>query len=238
MYKSLFNLDEKTILIAGVLSHFHKALAMQFLEFGSNTVIVHKNLRDIPRFTQNIIDSNSIKPGYGRIKDISSSLESKEEASDILTQSAEFFGGVDVYIDTHHFSPQEQKKETLMTKKALEFLKGRVRSRLIYCFPDVKTLKDERFPAHQMKKFQEKVKNQALELKEFNITVNALFLGSMEDYLLDRFPKTRSLQEAMNQIQKIAPQSKIMNHIDVSKTLIFIASAMSSALNGQSLFLT
>lgn len=236
MYKSLLSLDEKTILIAGTLPGFHKALALQFLELGSDVALVHKDLKDMPRFTQNLTDLKLVKSSYGRVKDISSALEEEKDVIDVITHSAELFGGIDVYIDTHSFSSQTHKKKDLMSKKVLEFLKGRFRGRLIYCLPDIHALKDERFPSSMIQNVRKDIHKKALELKQFNITVNALVLGPMEEYLLDRFPKAKSIHEAMNQLNKKTSELKVMNYMDVAKVLVFISSSMSSALNGQVLF--
>ena len=237
MYKSLLNLDEKTIVIAGPLSAFHKLLALQFLELGSDVILIHNNLKDIPRFTQNLKELNSVKPNYGRIADISSPLEQPKDIVDVITHSAELFGSVDIYIDTHSFSPQGEKSRELMTEKVLEFLKGRRRGRLVYCVPDTKAFKDDRFPKLFTENLQKKIKEKTKLLKDYTITINALLIGPTEEYLLNRFPEKKSIQDAITDLNKKLPEAKIVNDSDIAKIIIFLASPMSTALNGQSLSL-
>jgi NAD(P)-dependent dehydrogenase (short-subunit alcohol dehydrogenase family) len=256
------SLSDRTAVVAGPFGPLVQNLASTLSENGADVamVVAPEELNMAQRFCQNLMDLREVSEKYGRSAAIDSQLKDEKSVRDAFSRSAELFGTTDMYIDTHlvhtqipfatdlpdpgHLPEvrgaaeksfdQALDKVRLASTTALSFIRNRSRSRLLVALNDLDLTRLKQLGSNRGEEFSIFVKSLAREVTKNHITVNALAIGASEDYLLNRHrPKSMSIQKELKDLQVILPQLRLVDYADVSATISFMISPLSSALNGQ-----
>lgn len=245
------SLTDKTIVISGRFGLLMQSLTQALTESGADVALLTNNATGAQRFCQNISELREVSDKYGRAAAIQSEPKNEEDARMGFGKSAEYFGTTDAYIDLNLFGAEipfyksEDLKKSedifssslnitqLMTQGALQFVRGRSRSRILYIFNEFDLLTLEKAQSKVGKNFLDFIKKQAVDSASENITINGLSVGATEEFLLSRFPKKPSIQLALKELQESAPERSLIDYNDISNVVTFIASPYSGAITGQ-----
>lgn len=254
MENSEFRLKEKTALIVGPLTRVHQTLANRLTQLGADVVMADQKIDFAQRFANQLMEAREINEKFGRAAAVAADLNSAEGAQDLIGRTAEFFGGVDIYIDGNGSAAPINFEEsvphidnilgrnlrgTLLAASAVvPFLKGRKRGRLIF-------LLDEAVTRGYMRASLASAARSGLigfatalarELSEFQITVNCVSMGLTEEFLLSAFPKTTSAQTALQEFRKFDPNAQITDPERIVETVAFLASPLAAGITGQNFY--
>lgn len=252
MKDSGFKLREKTALIFGPIQSIARSLAIFLTELGVDVALVDKNqFKEAERFAANLMDGREINEHRGRAAAIGDDFTSPSSAKDIVSRVAEIFGSVDVFIDTRLdvlakplSSSDKDFKEALqshleslsvISREFQNYLLARGKGRMIFLMNDFFHLgpKDKDLSKEAAASLSSFVHELARSVSEKPITVNGLSLGLTEEYLLARFPKAPSIEYAKKQIVADHPHARLVEPTEVANVIAFLASPLSSAINGQ-----
>lgn len=252
------SLADRTAVISGPLGPMMQNLASTLTENGADVAMLvsSEQLSMAQRFCQNLMDLREISERYGRSAAVESSFEDESSARDAFGRSAEIFGTTDIYIDTHlaHLNFPIGKKTELKeadakfsecfrrsritTDVALAFIRNRSKSRVLYVANQLDLFELNRMGSTKAAEMKEYVANLALETIKDHVTVNALALGISEDYLLSRgISGGASIQKELKSLQELLPGARLVDYLDISAMISFIVSPLSTALNGQTIYL-
>jgi NAD(P)-dependent dehydrogenase (short-subunit alcohol dehydrogenase family) len=252
----MIGLNDKTVVLAGPFGLLLQNLIARISENGADVAVITDDVKSCQRVCQNIMDMREVSEKFGRAAVVESALVKDESsANNAFSRSAEIFGGVDIYIDTHlwgmnipfHTSANlgdiegvfqsAFKKTQLMTDVAASYLKSRTRGRILYLFHELDVLSAEKAQAPIFKVFIEHLKQKSALLIGQHTTVNALSVGANEEYLISRFAKNLTIQKALQELQKTIPSAKLIDYNEISNFVTFLTSPSSSGLSGQVLHL-
>lgn len=253
--ETAFRLKDKTVILAGPVSSVTKGIAAVLTEHGADVALVAKDIEGVRRYVDNLTDTRQVNESFGRAMALSADLTDASAVSDAVSRVAESLGGLDVCVDTHYtmsyasFNTEDSIKNldqlldqsitpTLLTTHAsLKFLEGRQKGRLIYLMQDAvrSGLAGESLNGATRSGLVHFAKSVAREVIDKNITVNCVSMGITEEYLLSRFPQAATIKEAQQEMQKTAPQARIVDPIEIANVVAFLASPLSSAITGQTI---
>jgi hypothetical protein len=198
------------------------------------------------------MDLREVSEKYGRSAAIESDFSSQSAVQDAFSRSAEIFGTTDIYIDTqllgmslgyrsgaNKTQAEAQFSETfnrshITTGVALNFIRNRSKSRILYIVNDLDLNELEHLGSDKGSELREYVLRMAQETAKEHITVNALSVGVSEDYLLQKNKSAAvSIQKSLKELQAKLPNARLVDYSDISATISFLVSPLSSAVNGQ-----
>ncbi len=248
-----FKLQDKTIILSGTFNHQMQNMATTLTSLGADVALIGPSAQEARRFCDNLNDAREINSSFGRSLVIESSLDSESSVQEAVSRTAESFGGLDALIDSRMLSrhpksfsqsSSQEMMETfqdvlhstlLITQMALQFIEGRQKGRVIFVLHDSWrwALPGEELSSVFRSCLQQLTKTLAQEITEKNITVNALAVGVTEEFLLQRYPKSGSAELALKELKAHCPSARMVDAQDISHLVAFLASPLSSAINGQ-----
>ena len=248
-----FKLTDKTALLAGNFNLCMQSIASKLTEAGANVVLLTNEPKMAERYCQSLSDLREVSEQHGRAIVLESALYSEEKSDHYFSKTAETFGTADIYVDLTLYNfklppfckdiPKEFQDEFQrlflqfqnMTSAAAKFLRSRSRGRIIVLLHelDMQTCEGTSFSGFD--DFQKFLTTQASEIytPPNNTSFNAVAVGTNEEYLITRFPKSRTIQESLKELRQSQPQARLVEHNDVSNLILYLASPLSSGLNGQ-----
>jgi enoyl-[acyl-carrier-protein] reductase (NADH) len=245
------SLIDKTVALAGPFGLLAQSLTQALTENGADVCLLTDDAKAATRFCQNITDLREMSEKYGRAQAVEAKAASEKEAEMEFRRCSELFGTTDIYIDTHLYSSKipffmndvpastrdtfetALKKTHFMSRAALTFLRARHKSRILYVFNEMDQVALEKVQSRQINEFVEHVKKMALETIKDHITFNAMGLGVTEEFLLNRFPKSPTIQGSLRELQKVLPLVRLVEYRSICDAVTFMVSPLSSAINGQ-----
>jgi 2-hydroxycyclohexanecarboxyl-CoA dehydrogenase len=251
------NLRERTTVITGPLTNLTQNIASLFTQNGSDVVFIDKNVDACQRMAGVLNDQREINEKYGRAAAVKCEFDSAKACHEALSQAAQTFGSIDIYIDTL-FAPglapvksesaietfeelvnTELKPSFYFAQQVVAYLKNRKRGRLVFLVLDGAAHGSAMDTTHSLLRggMMSFAKSLSYELADQSTTANVLCVGPTEEYLLKHFPGSTSIKEALEKFKTLNPQAKLVNSDSVAGTLIYLCSAMGNAINGQTLTL-
>ena len=250
-FTDMNGLNDKTVVLVGPFGQLQQNLITRITEHGSDVAVITDDVKSAQRVCQNIMDMREVSEKFGRAAALELSIKDLKSTENTFSQSAEIFGGTDIYIDTHLYSlnipfftsdkignidsefNSAFAKIKMMTQTAAAFLKARTRGRIIYLFNQLDMWAADKAQSDVYVDFIEYVRTTGLDLAGQNTAVNALAIGVSEDYLLSRFGKAMTIQKSMLKLQESIPHAKMVDYNEIANMTSFIASPLSSGLSGQ-----
>lgn len=244
-------LNDKTVVISGKFGQLMQNLAASMTENGADVALITDEINFAQRYCQNLMDLREVSERYGRSAAIEMNAKSEDAAKDSFSRAAEIFGSIDIYIDTNLCQMQlpvnsgaavediekkfdaAYKDSMLMSQTALEFIKGRSKSRLIYLAHEMDIHFMDSQGSKRFQQFKDIVRAMSSEFFSEQLTVNIVALGVTEQYLLSRYPQCKSIREAFALVQEKFSQVRLVEYAELSTILSFISSPLSAAINGQ-----
>jgi 3-oxoacyl-[acyl-carrier protein] reductase len=261
MADSSFRLNDKTVVMAGPYGLLMQNLTAQLAECGADVAVLTDDYKSAQRVCQNIMDMREVSEKFGRAAAIEVKLHDEKSVTGSLSRAAELFGSTDIYIDAYLFglkipfyadanpgpactktAIEAQFHTTLefskaLSQAALTFVKSRARGRLLYLFHELDMVMAERAESNVFIEFQNQIRQMALKYSETQTAVNALAVGVNEEYLLSRFPKTPTIQKALQQLVQHRPNSRLIDYADIAQVVAFLVSPLANGLSGQTIHL-
>jgi 3-oxoacyl-[acyl-carrier protein] reductase len=250
-----FPLQERTVILTGGTTQIGASIANALADQGASVAFLDKNLEKAQRIADHLNDQREIKAGRGRRVAIQADLAKPHHAKEAVSKVAEYFGGVDIYVDAltiarsfsfesegfseelERFVDVNLKAPLYLTFEVLKFMKGRKRGRIIYFVQDISRIgyAGETLGAVSRTGLVGFARSLARDVAAYNITVNCLAIGPTEEYLLMRDPQASSIHQAQQELIKSIPQAKMTLPEDISGVVSFIASPASGAITGQTI---
>lgn len=257
MAEQNLNLRERTTVITGPLTNLTQNIASIFTQNGSDVVFIDKNSEASQRMANVLNDQREINEKYGRCAAVKCDFQSAKACQEALSQAAQTFGSIDIYIDTLFSASMapirsesavttfdelvmtELKPSFYFAQQVVAYLKNRKRGRLVFLVPDGAANGSGMDATHSFLRggLMSFAKSLSIELADQSTTSNVLCIGPTEEYLREHFTDTTSIKEALEKLKIINPNAKLVNSESVAGTLIYLCSAMGSAINGQTLTL-
>lgn len=255
MSTHIFPLQERTVILTGGTTQIGSAIAGALSELGASIAIIDKNVDKAQRLADFINDQREIKSGRGRAAPIQADLAKPHHAKEAVSKAAEYFGGVDIYVDAltiarsfsfdsenffdelERFVDVNLKAPLYLTHEVLRFMKAKKRGRIVYLIQDISRIgyAGETLGAVSRTGLIGFARSLARDVAPFNITVNCLAVGPTEEYLLMRDPQASSIHHAQQELIKSIPQAKMTMPDDISGVVAFLASPAASAITGQTI---
>jgi NAD(P)-dependent dehydrogenase (short-subunit alcohol dehydrogenase family) len=245
-------LKERTALLVGPLSRAYQSLAHKLTQLGGDVVLAAPEFEQAQRFANQLAESREINEKFGRAAAVKWQAQSANEARDMVSRAAEFFGGIDILIEgsapiaMQNFSDQSlnelgsayasQLAGALYTAHAiLPFFKGRKRGRMVFLLHDLphQGFTGNALAAATRGGLTNFVRTLAQETRDMNITINCLSQGLTEEYLLCSYAKAGSIQNALQELRKSRPLAQVTDGDRIADTLTFLVSAMGAGVSGQ-----
>ncbi len=257
MAEQNINLRERTTVITGPLTNLTQNIASLFTQNGSDVVFVDKNVDACQRMANVLNDQREINEKYGRSAAIRCEFDSAKACHEALSQAAQTFGSIDIYIDClfgtaaaplksenaiaifDELINSELKPSFYFAQQVVNYLKNRKRGRLVFLVPENASSGFILDTSHSLLRggLVSFVKSLSHELANQSTTANVLCIGPTEEYLLQHFQDSSSIKDALEKLKAISPQARLVNSESVAGTLIYLCSVMGSAINGQTLTL-
>lgn len=250
-----YPLQERTVVITGATTQVGTGVVTALSELGASIAIIDKNMDKAQRLADFIMDQREVEPSRGKAAAIQADLAKPHHAKEAVSRAAEYFGGVDIYVDAltiarsfsfesesffeelERFVDVNLKAPLYLTHEVLRFMKAKKRGRIVYFIQDISRIgyAGETLGAVSRSGLIGFARSLARDVAPFNITVNCLAVGPTEEYLLMRDPQASSIHHAQQELLKSIPQAKMTMPEDVSGVVAFLASPASHAITGQTL---
>ncbi len=250
-----FGLSEKTVLLTGTSSSVGRAIALRLSEAGANVALVDKNEERTNRLVNEIMDQRETRDSYGRAAAIVSDVSKSHHVKEAVSNVAQAFGGIDIYIDALFASRDmpiseggvteeldrlidlNTKAPYLITHEVVKFLKERRRSRIVYLTPDLASwgAEGESVAAITRTGLSHLAKVVAREHSTTTMTANCVAVGPTDDYLVTRAPNSSSAESALNLLTDKNAYVQMGDPNEIANVVVFLASGLSGAINGQTL---
>ena len=255
MNENTFGLSDKTVLLTGPNSMIGRAIATTLAETGANLALVDKNEEKTRRLANEIMERREINDKFGRAAAIVSDVSKLHHVQDIVGKAAETFGGIDIYVDALTVSRKiffdsdalteefdrivdvNLKAPFLISKEVLPYLKNRRRSRVIYLIPSLAKwgMTGESLSASTRTNLSHLTRVLSRETLDAPVTINCVSIGPTEDYLLDQNPGSASVQDILEDMKQKNEAIDLADPMEVAQVVRFLASSLSSAINGQTI---
>ena len=237
MNESTFKIRERTVVIFGPIDSVVQTMATVLQEHGADIAFLDSQASKSHRFITNLMDMRQIHNNYGRAAAIECEIKNPKDAKDALSRAAELFGSVDIIIDAQlsamNFT-EEDNPSKLLINEAIEFFVGRGKGRnILLCYEDavLRFLKDQKNQDHNKNLYNFIVeKSQSLFGKQ--ITTNGIAIPFTDELLLKHYSQ-QNIQDSINQVKKDWPLARLADPVDIAYTAAFLASPISSAIDGQ-----
>ena len=246
-------LIDKTVLLCGKFNLCLQNLASNLTESGANVLLLTDEPKMAQRFSQTLSDLREVSEKYGKAISFEEPFKAEQNPDHYFSKTAELFGTADIYIDLNLFNfdlplmskpiPESFKSEFAqqylifqqMAASAIKFIRTRSRGRVIALFHelDMLTCEDDQFTGFD--EFRNFIAKTAMTIAgpPHHTSLNAVAIGINEEYLLKRYPKLKTIRESIKELNNLYPTAKLVEHSDISNTTLFLASPMSTGINGQ-----
>ncbi len=257
MAEQNLSLRERTTVITGPLTNLTINIATLFTQNGSDVVFIDKNIESCQRVANTLNDQREINDKYGRATAIKCDYSTAKACQESLSQAAQTFGSIDIYIDGligTSLAPlkaeksleifedailSELKPSFYFSQQVVSYLKNRKRGRLVFLVSEPSIKGSPLDSIHSLVRggLISFVKSLSLELASQSTTSNVLCIGPTEEYLLQHFPETASIKEALEKMKQLDPFAKLVSSETAAGTLLYLCSTMGNSINGQTLTL-
>ncbi len=228
---SLLKLNDKTVAVVGEFSSMTHTILATLTEQGADVALLGKETPEARRVCEHINDQREIYPHYGRAGVISADLTNAKDAGDMIARVVHSFGRLDALVDTLPCTRPDFVLSAALVQESLKFLTSRPRSRLIW-LTHHRQLQDLSYAA-ELKALRAQM---AEAFGPKNLTANELVIGVSEEYLLRRIPKGPSMKYALEDLKKQIPHARLLDPSEIAAWVMFMASPLSQAVNGQTLY--
>jgi glucose 1-dehydrogenase len=252
-----FKLSEKTIVVHGPVSPTVQSLANHLTELGADVALATDDEKRAQVYCANLSDLREVHRHRGRAAGLYSPRSTLKGCNEVFAKASEAFGSVDVFIDANFSSLfiDEKKPESaeaiikqqiklfeetlLMTATAEQYLSSRTRGRIIFLTAEAAQRGLTKNAANCMARnsLKDYAKNISLDYSDKQLTANVVVCGVTEDYLQHRF-KGKPVSEAKKEFATIAPDVRLTEPMEIANVVGFLASALSSAVTGQTIYAT
>lgn len=252
------SLSDRTAVVCGPFGPLMQNLASALSENGADValVVAPDQLNFAQKFCQNLMDLREVSEKYGRSAAIESNFSDQKSAQDAFSRSAEIFGTTDIYIDTQMLNlnigfrtgatlnkaeaafSERFNKAHVTSQVALSFVRNRSKSRILYLTNNLDLNELSHLGSTKGQELTEYILKMAQETAKDHITVNALSVGISEDYLLQNSGSgspsaSVPIQKTLRELQAKLPGARLVDYSDISASISFMVSPLSSAINGQ-----
>lgn len=227
---SLLKLNDKTVAIVGEFSSMTQMILTHLSEQGADVALVGKESPEARRVCEHLNDQREIYPHYGRAGVIATDLGAAKDAGEIIARIVHSFGRLDTLVDTLPCTRADFVLSAGLVQESLKFLTSRPRSRLIW-LSHHRQLQDLSY-ADELKSLRTQM---AEAFGPKNLTANELILGVSEEFLLRRNPRAPSIKLALEDLKKQLPHARLLDPSEIAAWVMFLASPLSQAVNGQTL---
>ncbi|MEQ1875962.1 MAG: SDR family oxidoreductase [Bdellovibrionia bacterium] len=248
-----FRLSDKTAILTNPTTSVGRAIAIQLANFGANVALVGPPSRELNRLADEIMNQSEVNEKAGRAAAVEALPTQHTQLQDAVAKAAELFGGIDIYVDNgmlerplsflkdfslHRLDElieHNLRSTMVLTHKVSQFLKARKKGRIIYLVQDIHRLglEGDALSAISRTGIIHFAKCLAHELNTEAITVNCVAVPPTEEYLLQKVPKSPSLQAAFDELLKNKGSFRMIEPADLAQTVCFLASPLSSPITGQ-----
>lgn len=231
-----------------------RAIALGLTECGANVALVDHRESENSRLAEDIMNQREVNEKRGRAGSIFTNWKDEKSVQDVISRCAEAFGGIDILVDANchekdlSFSKDfdvEKLNELIqmnlraslvITHKAVQFLKGRKRGRIIYLLQDLYRLgfEGDSLSAATRTGLIHFSKVLSKELHGDNVTVNCVATGPTEEYLLAKRPG-KSLKAAQDDLLSHLKPSRVVENVEIANLVCYLASPLASSITGQTL---
>jgi NAD(P)-dependent dehydrogenase (short-subunit alcohol dehydrogenase family) len=229
---SLLKLNDKTVAIVGPFNSTNQMMLTLLSEQGADVALVGKETPEARRYTEHLTDQREIYPHHGRAGVISTRLDDPKEARDIVARIVHSFGRLDTLVDTLPSERTDLSLSREIAQESLKFLTSRPRSRMIW-LTQHRDL-DSQTPSLEVRKLRDQL---TLEYGPKGLTANELVIGVSEEYLLRKAPKGPSIKATLTEVKAQMPRARLVDPSEIASWVMFLASPLSQALNGHSLYI-
>jgi NAD(P)-dependent dehydrogenase (short-subunit alcohol dehydrogenase family) len=237
MRESFLKLNDRTVVLAGPLNQITSTIVTVMSERGCDVgIVTNERTNEVQRFCDNINDAREVHHNYGRSACIAADLDSEKSCTEAIGRVAETFGSIDIVVDTHLLELTENgedlearfEKTKTMCEAAMPFVQGRNKGRIVFLTNDLllKSFSKIEELMSMKKEFSQKVLLS-------NITMNCISTGITEELLLKMYGATKSIKDAFKDYEEKNGKCRIIEPTEVASLVSFVASPISSALNGQ-----
>jgi 3-oxoacyl-[acyl-carrier protein] reductase len=253
-----FNLRERTVVLTGPLSSTIQNIIVGLTSLGADVALIDKEAQLATKFCQNVTDQREVNEKQGRAIAIKADLLDKKQLKEAVSQVAQSFGSIDIYIDAHLMNQptpmllvndetdldpiisSNLKIPLMLTQNIIGYLKGRKRGRILYLInqPVVQGSFQDLFTAATRTGLVQFAKNLSRQIFDLNVTVNILSIGLTEEYVLGHYPESSSIKEAVEKLKIVDPTLKITEPDKITNSVIYLVSQFGNAVNGQLISLT
>lgn len=228
---SLVKLNDKTVAIVGNFGSLVQMTMTLLTEQGADVALVGKLTPEARRYVDHLNDQREIYAHYGRAGVIATDLEKDNELQEAAAKVVHSFSRLDTLLDTMPCLGYSLDKCNLMFNQASKFLVSRPRSRYILLAHHGHLVGDQK----QTDELHEYRRQKVIEFRGKNLTTNTVLLGLTEEYLLRKYPKLPSIKAGLEEEKKISASARLVEPIEAAAWLMFLASPLSQAVNGQTL---
>jgi NAD(P)-dependent dehydrogenase (short-subunit alcohol dehydrogenase family) len=233
--ETLLRLNDKTVMLVGEFSSMTQMTLTLLCEQGSDVALVGKETPEARRYCDHISDQREIYPGYGRAgivaTDLAKAALKPTDAADIVARVLHSFGRLDALVDTLACSRTDPALSMALARESVKFLTSRPRSRMVWLSHHPRLQDTPGAEALEALR-----KSMAQDFGAKNLTANELVLGVSEEFLLRNLPRSPSIKLGLEELKKQIPQARLLDPAEIAAWIMFVASPMSQAVNGQSLF--
>lgn len=253
MAEASLNLRERSCVIAGPLTTAVQNIASSLTQHGADVTLIANKCETHQRLARHLNDQREVNEKYGRCVAYESTLADIKTCKEAISKAAECFGSVDIYIDALNVpSPAAFRSETAvetfeelllpelkssfyLSHTIINFLKSRKRGRMIYLLPDEAYAGFQLDSIHSLLRggLVSFVKSVAKEFADISCTINVVSTGLSEEYLLNHFPDTSSIKEALEKMKQLDPNAKLMNPDNLANTILYLCTSMGSGTSGE-----
>ena len=241
MRESFLKLNDRTVVLAGPLNQITSTIVTVMSERGCDVgIVTNERTNEVQRFCENINDVREVHHNYGRSACIAAELDSDKSCTEAIGRVAETFGSIDIVVDTHLLELTEKSEELdarfertkTLCGAAMPFVEGRNKGRIVFLTNDILLSSFDK-----LEQMMEIKKEFSSRVQQANITMNCIATGITEELLLKMYGATKSIKEAFADYQEKNGKCRIIEPTEVASLVSFVASPISSALNGQTLHL-
>lgn len=244
MKDSVFRLQDKSVLIYGDFNGLNQALIRDFTAQGADVGFLIAQTPAVGRYLENVNDARNVHPEFGRAAQIDAIIKDKSSAFEAVSRMAEIFGRVDIVIDAKmpSFSsePPGFTASQLLLEEVAPFFRNKKRGRVVFVREDdsasmvlpeglSKFLSDDFFPW---------TRSLCAQWPSPSYGINTVTVGLNEDFILKKFPQSKSIRSALETLQKDDPKLQLVDAGEITSAIMFLASQAASGVSGQTLRVT
>lgn len=240
--RSNLPLQDRSVLLYGPFNGLTQNLIREFTEKGADVGMLHPELAGLTRFVESINDVRVAHPEFGRAAALNIEVTHQTAALDAVTRIAEIFGRIDILVDCDLQSLANEKPSLtrMLIEHVTPYFKSKKRGRIVFIREDdilAPLLKSDNF-TNENKEFSQWMESLAQEWPNPSFSVNMLTIGLTEDFLIKKFPQSKSIRESFEKVRSEHPKIHLVDYNDISSVGIFLSGTGTTGLSGQILRVT